>query len=138
MIQLLFLLCSLFMQQGPSASIELRVENAKNDQGFVRVLLFNQSEGFPSQADKAIRMANLTIKNKVATVTFEDLNPGNYAIAVFHDSTNTGKIRTNLLGYPTDRYGFSNNAAGLMGPPAFDKAAVKITTGKNLITISMR
>lgn len=138
MLQLIFLLISLFSFQSNQASLELRIENAKNDQGLVRVLVFNQADGFPDKADKAIRMANLPIKNKVAKVTFDDLPPGNYAIAVFHDSSKSGKIRTNLVGFPLDRYGFSNNATGIMGPPSFEKAAFPITTGKNSITISMR
>lgn len=138
MFQLIFLLISLFSFQSNQASLELRIENAKNDQGLVRVLVFNQAEGFPDKADKAVRMANLSIKNKIAVITFDDLPPGNYAIAVFHDSSKSGKIRTNLVGFPLDRYGFSNNATGIMGPPSFEKAAFPITTGKNSITISMR
>lgn len=138
MFQTLFLLISLFTFQSNTASLELRIENAKNDQGLVRVLVFNEAAGFPDKPDKAIRMANLSIKNKVAMITFDDLAPGNYAIAVFHDSTKSGKIRTNLVGFPLDRYGFSNNATGIMGPPSFEKAAFPITTGKNSITISMR
>ncbi|UJP64586.1 DUF2141 domain-containing protein [Mongoliitalea daihaiensis] len=138
MFQLIFLFISLFSLQSSKGTLELTVENAKNDQGIIRILVFNQSNGFPDQADKAIRMANVSVKNKVGTVKIEDLPLGTYAVAVFHDTSNTGKIRTNVLGYPVDRYGFSNNATGLLGPPSFEKAAFQLTTGKNSITISMR
>lgn len=140
MLQLLVILFSLFIFPQNSASLDLRIENAKNDQGLIRVLVFDESqaEGFPDKADKAIRMANLVIKNKVAIVNFDNLPPGKYAIAAFHDSTKSGKIRTNLVGFPIDRYGFSSNATGLMGPPSFEKASFILTTGKNSITISLR
>ena len=57
-------------------------------------------------------------------VVFTDLTPGDYAIAAFHDADGDGELATNLLGVPSEGYGFSNGARGFMGPPKFEMAAV--------------
>ena len=36
------------------------------------------------------------------------------------------------MGIPKEGYGFSNNAAGLFGPPSFDKATVQLASGETL------
>ena len=40
--------------------------------------------------------------------------------------TPNGKLDTNIVSIPTERYGFSRDAKGRMGPPSFDDAAVDL------------
>ncbi|WP_317168907.1 DUF2141 domain-containing protein [Lunatibacter salilacus] len=51
---------------------------------------------------------------------------------------NQGKLRTNALGIPRDGFGFSNDTMGTFGPPSFEKAAFKVTAGKNNVSIKLR
>jgi uncharacterized protein (DUF2141 family) len=44
-----------------------------------------------------------------------------------------GKMDTNLVGKPTEGYGFSNNVIGKVGPPAFEKWLFEITGDKKII-----
>ncbi|MDE0044731.1 MAG: DUF2141 domain-containing protein [bacterium] len=60
------------------------------------------------------------------SLVFPDLAEGRYAVSVMHDENDDGVLDANLLGVPTEGYGFSNNASGLMGPPDFDDASVVI------------
>jgi uncharacterized protein (DUF2141 family) len=119
-------------------TLQLTVNQVKNNQGVVRVLLFKGADGFPDVVEKAYSNASIEIKGNKAEITFENLPEGTYALSVFHDSQNTGKLRTNALGIPRDGYGFSNNATGTFGPPSFEKAAFKVTAGKNLVAIDLR
>ena len=57
---------------------------------------------------------------------FAGLAAGRYVIKSFADENGNEKLDTNLVGLPTERYGFSNDAKGRMGPPSFDAAAVKV------------
>ena len=43
---------------------------------------------------------------------------GSYAVALFHDENDSGHMETNLLGIPTEGYGFSNNPTLYLGPPS--------------------
>jgi uncharacterized protein (DUF2141 family) len=140
-MKLLLLILTLFAFTGMSKeenTLQLTVNKIKNNEGVVRVLLFKGSEGFPDELDKAHSNASIKIQNGKAIITFEGLAEGDYALSVFHDSQNTGKLRTNAFGVPRDGYGFSNNATGTFGPPSFDKASFKVTAGKNHVEIDLR
>jgi uncharacterized protein (DUF2141 family) len=58
------------------------------------------------------------------------------AIAAYHDENANGELDRNALGIPSERYGFTNNARGITGPPSFEDAVVEI--GDKPIEISIR
>ena len=64
----------------------------------------------------------LPIVNKQVVVVIDSLEYGEYAVRVFHDENKNEEIDTNLLGIPTEDYGYSNNASSWFGPPSWDKA----------------
>jgi len=135
---LILSLLSFFYTPQNTTTLTLQVTDVKNDQGLVRVLLFKGEAGFPDDEAKAFKSASVKIKDGKAVVDFGPVPEGTYALSVFHDSQNTGKLRTNAFGIPRDGYGFSNNAMGTFGPPSFEKAAFKVTAGKNNVSIKLR
>jgi uncharacterized protein (DUF2141 family) len=54
------------------------------------------------------------------SVVLDNIAPGNYAVSLFHDENDNGKLDTGAFGIPTEKTGFSNNAKGAYGPPKFD------------------
>lgn len=141
---LLNLIFTLFLMFGTSTSqndgheFTLTVNNISNSNGVIRVLLFQGPEGFPDQPSLALQNASIKIINNAAIYTFKNLPEGTYAISLFHDSQNTGKLRTNAFGIPKDGYGFSNNAAGIFGAPSFENASFKLTKDVKHINIKLR
>lgn len=127
-----------FTFEQDSGSLTLTIQNIPEQRGVVRILLFNQAAGFPDDVEKSYKQANVKATGKSVQVVFEGLPKGQYALSVFHDVMETGKLRTNALGIPKDGYGFSNNATGSFGPPSFSKASFSVTTGKNQHQISLR
>ncbi len=128
----------LMYQVAPQNELQLNIENIKSNQGVIRLLVFDKADGFPNNPEKAIRKETLSIQNLKASFILKNLPKGDYAIAVFHDSQNQGKIRTNSFGVPLDSYGFSNNATGTFGPPSFSKASFQISGSKTQHTIKLR
>ena len=49
------------------------------------------------------------------------LPAGTYAISLFQDENGNGILDTGSFGRPTEKFGFSNNAEGIMGAPAYKK-----------------
>lgn len=133
----LVLIAMVYTDQG-SAKLTLTVNKVKNDKGVVRVLLFDNAAGFPDDVENAVKNASVKITGDKAVITFDNLSAGTYALSVFHDSENTGKLRTNAFGIPRDGYGFSNNASGTFGPPSFQKAAFKVNAGDNKVSIDLK
>lgn len=62
--------------------------------------------------------------------------PGTYAIAVYHDINGNQKFDRNMLGLPSEAYGFSNNASTFFGLPSFN--SVRIALPHNDMTISVK
>ena len=43
------------------------------------------------------------------------------------------KLDTTAFGAPTEKYGFSNDARGVMGPPSYDKCVFYFTQDTTLV-----
>ncbi|WP_339698024.1 DUF2141 domain-containing protein [uncultured Marixanthomonas sp.] len=66
------------------------------------------------------------IKDGKASVTFEDVKPGTYAILLFHDKNGNKQMDFEANGMPTEPYGASNNVMS-MGPPLWSDTKFKVT-----------
>ena len=51
---------------------------------------------------------------------------GAYSVSVYQDRNGNKELDTNLFGVPTEAYGFSNDARGLLSKPSFDDARVTV------------
>ena len=73
--------------------------------------------------------------DRLARVTFEGVPFGTYALKVFHDENDNGKLDTNFVGMPKEAFGFSNDAMGRFGPPDFDAASFELGQPELLLEI---
>jgi uncharacterized protein (DUF2141 family) len=105
-----------------NGSILLTISNIRTNNGKVNVSLFNLADGFPSNVQKAVAVQSVAIQKNQATVRFENLPFGTYAIACLHDENGNGKMDTNLVGIPKEGYGASNNAVSKFSAPKFEAA----------------
>lgn len=102
----------------------MKVLSIRNSTGTVACALFESPVGFPAEfLRSATNVMVIKIRKTQARCDFEDIPPGKYAIAVIHDEDMNGKLETNLLGIPTEGYGFSNDAKSLIGVPSFSDAS---------------
>jgi uncharacterized protein (DUF2141 family) len=108
-----------------TAELAVTVKGVRSDKGAImaQLLKADPAKGTATQAAATMQAA------KVGTVEllFGNLQPGDYAVMIFHDENGNGKMDSNLIGIPTEGYGFSNEAKGSFGPPKF--SAMKITIG---------
>lgn len=137
---LAFLIFSIqtFTSEKDSPKLEIHITGAKSDQGKIRVLIFSKESGFPDHPQQAIKNFSLNPQNKSKTLIVPDLSPGKYAIAVIHDEDNDGKLTTNAVGYPIEKFGFSNNPKIYFGPPSFEKASFELKSESRRIQINLR
>ncbi len=101
-------------------------------------------------ADPSIFESNKSEQNKINLIAelVEDVKTdvfkksiylpvGVYAVSFYIDINNNQKLDYNFIGFPTEQYGFSNNAIGLFGPPSFDQASFRIDK-ESKITLKAR
>jgi len=61
------------------------------------------------------------IKEKGCLITIKNLAAGKYAVRFYHDENLNQIMETNMVGKPTEGYGFSNNVKGRFSMPPFEK-----------------
>lgn len=111
-------------------AIKVDIVGLKNNKGQVLIGLYNSENHFL----KKVYKGNVAlIKNAKATVTFENLPAGEYAISVFHDENSNGKLDTNFMGIPKEAYTASNDAKGFIGPPKYKDAKFQATQNKHIV-----
>jgi uncharacterized protein (DUF2141 family) len=127
-----------FAQLPSCRGIHVKVLNIQNRNGTVDCALFDSPAGFPREfLHSAQNVMVIKIRNTAARCDFEAIPPGTYALAVIHDENSNGKLDTNVLGIPTEGYGFSNNAKALIGTPSFSAAAFAYNGQTLDMTISL-
>ena len=114
-----------------TVSLEVKVSGFPSNKGQAYVALFNSSETFP-QYGKQLNGKIVAIDQLKSKVTFTNLSPGSYAIAVYHDVNKNDKLDKNVLGMPTESYGFSNNARATFSAPSYQDAKVSCTKDKSI------
>jgi uncharacterized protein (DUF2141 family) len=82
--------------------------------------------GISGSNEKQVSGKMEKIEGETVTIVFENLAPGEYAVSAYQDENDNGKLDTGLYGIPTEKYGFSNNVRGKMGPPAFKERLFKV------------
>ncbi len=129
---LLFFTCIRLLAVDPGdGRLTVHVTGARNLKGLIRVAVWNQAAGFPTNPKRLLIGASAEITPAHdAYVTFPHLAPGEYALSTYRDENLNGKLDTNLVGIPKEEFGFSNNARSKIGPPSFD-AARFFFDGKN-------
>lgn len=118
------------------ATLHLEITNLESDAGVLVAVLLDSAQQYDT-GDQFFRSEeNVPIRDGKASIRFEEVPYGIYAVKVFHDENSNGKLDTNFVGFPTEGFGFSNDAMGKFGPPSFEQAAFGIESKKILISIT--
>lgn len=113
----LFLLC--FVDHSDAqGKIVVSITNLVNSKGVCKTCLYDNASSFAGSGP-AIKCVDVPIKKKTATIAFESVPEGNYAIAIFHDENRNNKMDKNFLGVPKEGYGASKNKLPFASAPAF-------------------
>ncbi len=103
-------------------TLRVNIQDFRNDQGVVRVVLFDGANGFPDNPVGSSLIKTVKIRDGKAQAVFADLKPGQYAVTLLHDEDQDGKMDKNMMGIPREGYGFSGEKVSKMRAPKFDEA----------------
>ena len=71
-----------------------------------------------------------------ANYTFSNISIGNYAVAVYHDENEDGKIDRYFFGMPSEDFGFSRNPSNF-GLPKYEDCNFELKENK-IITVKIK
>ncbi|RQO61977.1 hypothetical protein DBR47_05540 [Paucibacter sp. KBW04] len=130
----LALSAGLMQAQGArAADMELEVQGVSEDQGQILVSVFAEAKDWLRKPVLVFKAQAVERKDGKVLIQLRDLPEGDLALNVSHDVNGNGRLDMNAMGMPTEPYGFSNNAAGMFGPPAFDKAQFAVKPGTRIV-----
>jgi uncharacterized protein (DUF2141 family) len=108
--------------QDPSKGVKVEITGLRNNNGQLACSLWPGPEGFPRDDSHIIRHVTAPIKNAGGECVFPgNFEAGDYAVTLFHDEDSSGKFKSNMIGYPLEGYGFSNNVVPQFKAPSFDQ-----------------
>jgi uncharacterized protein (DUF2141 family) len=58
---------------------------------------------------------------------FENLLPGRYAVAFYHDENHNERHDRNLIGIPIEGFGFTRDPTVVLTPPSFEECTIDVT-----------
>lgn len=125
----LLIVFSLLGLLGTTYDLEVQVDGIPNTKGTLFIGLFNSSASFPSFG-KQYKGVVVTHEGKSHVYKFKNLPKASYALAIYHDENKNGKLDKNLVGAPTEAYGFSNNAREMFSAPSFESAKIVLDRDK--------
>ena len=116
------------------APITLTVTGIDQTRGDIVVALFTSE----TWAARPVAFASVSAGASEVSVELSAPAPGQYAIRLYHDVDGDGELDTNLLGIPSEPYGFSNNAPARFGPPSIEDAVFEVPAAGVSHTISLQ
>lgn len=136
---LLLLLVGTFAMhaQAQTSRVTITVTDIHNATGKVEIGLWASKDGFPKDGDKTFRKIRLDIVNGTVSTTFEGVPFGTYAIAVYHDENNNGKMDSRWPGIPTEGTGVSNNVKSRFSAPSFNECKFSLHEPEKTVQIKM-
>lgn len=106
-------------------SLTINVRGIESSKGSIMIAVVNDKNDFPA-AQRTLIRAKIPAKKGDVSHVFKGLTPGNYAVSVFQDINNSGKLETGgLFGAPAEPYGVSGSPRRF-SVPKFDDCAVYV------------
>jgi uncharacterized protein (DUF2141 family) len=110
----------LFCFGAEASELRVAIDGIASSSGTLMVGLYDSEEHFRSAIKNAANLGLLNDRSRLVgiamravagaqSVVFTNLKPGAYAVIVFHDENDNGKLDENSWGVPTEGYGFRNN-----------------------------
>jgi uncharacterized protein (DUF2141 family) len=109
-----------FILVNPTYSLTVELKNVRPQLGgsIYMMLVDNQ--------DKPVEKVIRPLSDRSLVFIFKNLKAGEYAVRVFHDQNNNGKLDTGIFGQPVEGWGVSNDARGFMSAPPFKKMLINV------------
>lgn len=134
-MKLLAFLGILFFVPVPQ-TVELTITTSVAQAGKMHLAVYNSSEGFKARAE--VLSVVRTTSGAPVSLQVELPGAGDYVLAAFHDLNGNGELDVNMLGIPTEPYGFGQVPPSKWREPDFREIATSVVTGRANATIVLK
>lgn len=118
--------------------LTVSVSNIRAAKGEVAITIYpDDPKRFLAPKGKLLRQ-RVPAKAPTTSACFYLPASGFYAIAVYHDANADEDFNRNIVGMPTEGYGFSNDAPTKVGLPAYNTVRFRVPAGASRTSLRMR
>jgi uncharacterized protein (DUF2141 family) len=113
---------------GNTSPVKLQVEitNVKTAKGKLMIGIYKPDDKFGEGKPGFSEI--IEVKSAGSQKAFFELEPGKYALAVYHDLNNNGELDKNFVGIPKEPYGFSKDFRPKFSAPSFEDCTFEVTS----------
>lgn len=131
--------CGAALAADPSGTLSIQVRGFTHERGHAIANLFREGDDV-LKPDKAYQRVQAEIHDGKATINFPDLAYGKYAVSVFHDENGNGTLDHNVLRFPAEPLGFSNQfrLSLFSGMPSFEKLKFSFSMDKVVEEVTVK
>jgi uncharacterized protein (DUF2141 family) len=115
-------------------SVTITIVGIKVREGSVLIALHDEK----GWSGAALARTKIAVKGDTIIAVLAAPAPGRYGLKLFHDINGNGELDTNLVGIPTEPFGFSNDAPVRFGPPEFAAAGFDVGASGAVQTITLK
>jgi uncharacterized protein (DUF2141 family) len=117
-----------------AATVEVRVSSVVAGRGKVNVAVCDKERFLKD----CLYSGSAPAQGTDTVVTIQNVPKGTWAVLAYQDENQNDKLDRNLIGIPSENYGFSRDARGKFGPPDFGDAAIEVGDEVTVAKIKLR
>jgi uncharacterized protein (DUF2141 family) len=117
-------------------TFNLKLSNVKST-AVLRIAFYKKENKFPDEGKFAFAKEFKPTKTGDITLTFTDIPAGEYALAIYQDSNSNKKLDTNMVGYPKEPFGFSQNIKPRFSAPAYEECKIALNANNTTFSIKL-
>ena len=133
---------SLVLAQAPARAgdLSVTVEGVVGSEGEIEAILYPGEDAWldndhPGTLKRRVAAADAV--DGVVTLVFDKLDPGPYALAIYHDADMSGELERGFMWAPKEGWAFSNNITPRFGPPNYKKAKLDVGEDEVVTTVQL-
>ena len=125
------------MNHPAAGSMELAINDIEHNYGTLWIGLYASEEAFLDK-DQAHLEAIKVSDFKEKRIYLNDLDYGDYAVALFHDLNNNGELDVNWLGVPEEPFAFSRPVPSKWRLPKFSEVKVGLYQSHKTVSTNLK
>lgn len=120
-------------------TLRVTATNVASDDGSLVVWVYDNADAWLGDGWRTRKVVKVAGTRKDGAITVElQLPAGEYALSVFHDVDDDGKLARNFIGLPKEPAGLSNNLRPKFGPPRWKDAKFALADGVAVQEIALQ
>ncbi|MCX6224142.1 MAG: DUF2141 domain-containing protein [Bacteroidia bacterium] len=131
-------ICLLFSFYQEKTILDIEINSIRKPKGVIILSIYTGPEQYPYHPARTYVVKKDSLTKGILQTSIKDLSPGEYGLCLLDDENQSGEMENNMIGMPTEGFGFANNVKPFLKRPEYDRIIFKLLPGKNRMQLIVR